>query len=152
MKNANELGYAHLIESYISSTIADIPVKQKWDLVVGNPPNSLDRDRYILERAKKENWTEDHILLFARTTWDNAGQLHKEFFQNIKVRITPDADIFITVHDTVLETINKMAESNGFKIEKIHNMFPDPYPEYIVFDTSSPTDPALKVVHFKQKS
>ena len=47
-------------------------------------------------------------------------------------------------------TLMSLPELLDFKVENVYDMFPDPYPEYQT-NANSPTDPDLKVVHFKQK-
>jgi 16S rRNA G966 N2-methylase RsmD len=152
LKNASELGLADCVDAHVSMTIEGISTNRKWDLVVGNPPNSISPDPVKLLIVEREGWTPDHILLFARTTWDLDLMTHKEFFKNIGNYITDDADIFISVHNTILQDIEKIANPYGIKVVGVFDMFPDPYPEYqsAAAQFSSPTDPGLKVVHFKK--
>jgi 16S rRNA G966 N2-methylase RsmD len=150
LKNAEELGLADQIAAYTTPVIANIPQNKRWDLVVGNPPNSAGVDHVILARFYEERLSKDHIQLYVRTTFDIEFEAHREFFKNIKNYITADADIFLTVHSTVLDQLMSLPELSDFKVENVYDMFPDPYPEYQT-NANSPTDPDLKVVHFKQK-
>ena len=152
LKNAESLGLTTQVSAYTSSTIEGLLQTAKWDLVVGNPPNSISPDPIVIKNAKADNWTDDHLILFARTTWDLDFRTHKEFFKNIGNRITDDADIFISVHNTLILSLETIAKEYGFKIESITDMFPDPYPEFQTEDLIPSTDPQLKVVHFKKKN
>jgi hypothetical protein len=89
-----------------------------------------------MARFRRQGLSDDHVRLFARTTWDIGFTAHREFFQNIGNYITQDADLFISVHNTLIKHIVNI--SNGFEIVKIFDMFPD--------------NPGLKVVHFRQKN
>lgn len=136
LRNAEDLGISNRVSAYTSATISGIEHTSKWDLVVGNPPNSIDPDPRMLAKFKEENWSDDHQLLYARTTWDDCFRTHIEFFENIKNFITQDADIFLTVHDSVLKHAKNVAEKTHFEVIEVHNMYP--------------ADSGLKIVHFKQ--
>jgi 16S rRNA G966 N2-methylase RsmD len=154
LKNANDLGLRDYINAHISSTIEGILTDKKWDLVVGNPPNAVNADPAAYIKAEKEGWSSDLLLMFARTTWDYECKTHIDFFKNIGNYITDDADIFISINDSVIDHIQRESKvsQHGFRIVNVVDMFPDPYPEYrsAAAQFSSPTDPGLKVVHFKK--
>jgi methylase of polypeptide subunit release factors len=154
LRNAEDLGLADCVNAHTSFTIEGISANRKWDLVVGNPPNSIDPDPVMVKNAPLISWSPDHLLLYARTTWDSDLRTHKEFFKNIGNYTTDDVDIFITIHSPVHKLIAPIAEDCGFIVVNIIDMFPDPYPDYFspAAETSSPTDPDLKVVHFRKKS
>jgi methylase of polypeptide subunit release factors len=154
LKNAESLNLADKITAYTTPVISGISQHLKWDLVVGNPPNSPGVDHKTLTEMKDRGMNDDHIQLYARTTWDVDLAAHTEFFQNIGNYITPDADVFISVNSTLIDRISKsISTPAGFEIVDIIDMFPDPLPEYVRSNyRGSTTDPGLKVVHFKQKN
>jgi 16S rRNA G966 N2-methylase RsmD len=151
LKNASDLNLSEKISAFTSSTISGIQTPIKWDLVVGNPPNSIGIDHEFLADMRSKDFSEDHILLYARTTWDLDFKTHTEFFKNIGAYTTDDVDMFISVHLTVFTELKRITDLYGFEIIKIFDMFPDPYPEFQTNDKSCPTDPELKVVQIKKK-
>lgn len=136
LKNAEDLGYASKVTGYITGTISTIPEEEKWDLVVGNPPNSGDTAGYLEQYSAAKEHPPEMIELALRTTVDQDWQAHKDFFKYIKKHLNPDADIFLSIHNTVIfSLIKSIYEPENFKIISITDMMP--------------WDPDLKVVHFK---
>jgi methylase of polypeptide subunit release factors len=152
LKNAELLNLSGKVRAYTTPVISAIPTSEKWDLVVGNPPNAMGVDLGALAGFRRAGLSDDHIQAFARTTWDIGLETHREFFQNIGKYLTDDADIFISVHITLFNTVSNIAGPAGFEAVKIIDMFPDPLPEYVRGNYDGQvTDPGLKVVHFKKK-
>lgn len=153
LRNATHLGLADKVTAHTSSTIGALPQDTKWDLVVGNPPNSINPDQNTIDEFELKGWSEDNLIHFARTTWDSDFKTHIEFFKNIGNYITDDADIFITIHTTILQTGINAAKPYGFELIKVHDMYVDPFPEQPLGENiiQSRTDPGLKVAHFKKK-
>ena len=135
LKNATSLGLADNVRAYTTPTISKIPTSEKWDLVVGNPPNSLDVDPVALADMIEKGLSKDHIQTFARTTWDIGLKTHRDFFQNISKYLADDADIFISCQISQLSLLSEPFAKYGFKLVKIFDMLPD--------------DPGLKVFHIK---
>lgn len=102
------------VTGYISATIAGIPSTEKWDLVVGNPPHTWDMDQTAadLKNSDVPVFMQDNIM---RLIVDHNMETHKEFFANIRSRLSDDADIFISEVDTS-RVIPDLAECNGLKL------------------------------------
>lgn len=97
LDNAKDNNIKNCVAGYISPTINDIPDCQKWDLVVGTPPHCFNGDEYI-EHLNKVNTAQSGSLSasnWARLTIDDNMEIHKEFFQNIRQRVTDNADILL---------------------------------------------------------
>jgi 16S rRNA G966 N2-methylase RsmD len=134
-KNAEQLGYASQVTSYITGTISTISEEEKWDLVVGNPPNSGDVGGYMEQYLGGKNHPPEMIRLAIRTTVDQDWEAHRDFFKHIKKHLNTDADIFLSMHDTVFNLMKSFYEPENFKMISITDMIP--------------WDPNLKVAHFK---
>jgi methylase of polypeptide subunit release factors len=135
LANAIHLGYQPVVEGYVASTILSIPQTEKWDLVVGNPPNSGNAEGFIDQATHHNDQPTAMQNMALRITVDQGWVAHREFFENIRSRITDDADIFLTMHDTVLDQMRPIHESANFRLVSVTDMFP--------------VDTNLKVVHFK---
>lgn len=131
IKNSIDLEISDKVQAFTSSTISNLPNNVKWDLVVSNPPNAVNADLNELQRMREEGQTDDHILLFARTTWDYKFQTHKEFFENIGNYTTDNVDMYITIQDSTIDLANNLAKKNNLRIENIYDMIA-----------------SLKIVHF----
>ena len=97
LDNAKRNNITSQVTGYISPTINDIPDFEKWDLVVGTPPHCFNGDEYI-EHLNKVNTAQSGSLSasnWARLTIDNNMEIHKEFFQNIRQRVTDNADVLL---------------------------------------------------------
>jgi len=78
----------HKVNAYVTSAVKDIPVGELWDLVVSNPPHAYNRTKEI-----------DNNEYLCRILLDEDKQTHKEFYLNIRSRLTEDAELFIIEHD-----------------------------------------------------
>ena len=107
------------MDGYISSTIAGLPNLEKFDLVIGNPPNAND-ENILVTGLKKDAAEQNEQILYMentlRITLDQDYEIHKEFFNNIRSRITDDADIFISVTHYENPEIPKMISKNDLKL------------------------------------
>ncbi len=137
LKNALDLSIADRVESFVTDKISNIPKSKLWDLVIGNPPNSIDIDPAIMKRGTLEGWPESKFQMFHRTTWDVGFEAHTEFFKNIGAYTTNDVDLFLSVDVTLMKYAQWLAEQNNFEIVGLTNM--------------GRPDSSLKVVHFKKK-
>jgi len=137
LENAKNLGYESRVKGYITPVVSSIPLTEKWDLVVGNPPNSMNGD-YFIQQGKKDNLTDEHINHSLRLAVDEEFECHRECFNNLKNYITEDADVFITLHETVFTYFSeKIGEPAGFVITNVIDMMP--------------RDTSLKIAHIKVK-
>lgn len=74
----------HKVNAFLTSSVSQIPDGELWDLVVGNPPHVFEKTPEI------ENDPCLHKILL-----DEDKQTHKEFYSNIRPRLTEDAEVFI---------------------------------------------------------
>jgi len=100
------------ITCHLSSTIKGVPSVEKWDLVIGNPPHSVDRDS-LVEYMLMNNDTKN-IDNTARLIIDQNWTIHKEFFKNIKSHLHDDADVYI-IESQQLEQFVEWAIAGGLK-------------------------------------
>ena len=143
LKNAVKLGYQNVVRGYVTPTITGIPKTEKWDLVVGNPPNSGDATGF-LKQQDTAGQPQELVNLAIRITVDQDWEAHKDFFKNISDYITDDADIFLSMHDTMfLMMEEEIYGPEGFYVVSITDLKSD--------DGVYVTDPCLKIVHFKKK-
>ena len=93
----------HRSNAYLSDTIGGLPDTPLWDLVVSNPPHG------------KDSIPEDDFL--DRIIVDKDWETHKEFYQNIRPRLTDDAELFIIEHiENCVETFEPMANKGGLTL------------------------------------
>ena len=99
------------VTGHVSSTIEGVPNTEKWDLVVSNPPHVADKDYFINTMLEDS----DYLDNTCRLTVDQNFAIHKEFFRNIKEKLTLDADIFLieaSKHDFFVE----WADAGGLRL------------------------------------
>jgi len=133
-KNAEKLGYKHAVRGYHTPTISAIPIAEKFDLVIGNPPHIFDKD-HIYKMYK--NRPQEMIDLACRTTVDQDWKIHEDFFKYIGNYLTDDADIFINNHSTMKRYTEKMAAEYGFQL--INN-----------FEKNTAGQDQFPILHFKK--
>lgn len=127
------------VSAFASRTISDIPVLEKWDLVVSNPPHvwDLESSRKSLE---EQRFTPEAMSNMLRILVDENMNTHKEFFANIAPRLNPDADLFIIEHDVgAKDTYIEMANAGGLK-----------FVDHYFFGVIENTHPHI-LMHFKPK-
>jgi methylase of polypeptide subunit release factors len=73
--------------------IDSLPITDKFDLVVSNPPHG-ETASWIIN--SQPNLTKEEIDRIIRITVDKDWNLHKEFFKNITKYLNPNADLFIS--------------------------------------------------------
>lgn len=97
LDNAKLNDITNSVTGYVTSTIDAIPRTEQWDLVVGTPPHCFDGDEYIQHLNNVNTATHGSLTAsnWARLTVDDGMEIHKEFFQNIRARLTDDADVLL---------------------------------------------------------
>jgi len=113
------------VDAFLSSTIAGIPQIDALDLVVSNPPHC---------------WSQNPLELYSRTPFllDKDMVAHKEFFKNIKARLSEKAELFIIEHDdTIKDVYISMGEQGGLT-----------FIDWYDFDTKQDGIPPHKLLHF----
>lgn len=98
-------GLVDRVATYRSDNLADIPVGEQWDLVVGNPPH-FDRAHAGELRFADEGW-----------------RLHREFFAAVGKFLKPGGVILLQEHNygSTVETFRNMIEQAGLSIVLSHN-------------------------------
>ena len=114
------------VDAFLSSTIAGLPKIEPLDLVVSNPPHCFkDFDDTMNKTVKR-------ILV------DKDMNAHKEFFKNIKARLSENAELFIIEHDISIKDVYiSMAESGGLT-----------FIDWYDFDTKQKGLEPHKLMHF----
>ena len=91
------------VNCYLSDCLNSIPEKEKWDLVVSNPPHWPSNE----EQYKKNIRNFDPDLI-----------IHKNFYRDIKKFLKPDGSIILQElgDATATSSFKEMIEDNGLKI------------------------------------
>lgn len=114
------------VDAFLSSTIAELPKIEPLDLVVANPPHCFKITN------KRINETQKRFLI------DKDMKAHKEFFKNIKARLSENAELFIIEHDTSIKDVYiSMAEAGGLT-----------FIDWYDFDTKQRKLSPHKLMHF----
>jgi len=111
LSNASLLGRSDDVTGYISETLSVIPDEEKWDLIVGNPPN-CPADNIRSEEGRKVGHSQDMIDLTLRIVIDTDWQAHRDFFLHIEKHLLPGADLFISIHQNYIPLIDDMAKES----------------------------------------
>lgn len=85
---------------YLSDNLADIPVSEKWDLVVSNPPHFVD-DFHGELRGHDPDW-----------------RIHREFFAGVRHYLKPGGMLIIQENNrgSTIETFRGMIEEAGLHV------------------------------------
>jgi len=126
--NANNL--TKYVTGYNCDKISDIPVNEKWDLVVSNPPHCLDLAEFKTEMRKYSS-NEDNITNSARLCVDQDFKIHEEFFRNIGKHLTPDADIYL-IESNYMESEVHMASLYGLNFIGKYEMKDKTMPQGVI--------------------
>jgi 16S rRNA G1207 methylase RsmC len=113
LDTASKNNISDKVTGYISGTIKGIP-NEKWDLVISNPPHVFDKEFFIetLPGGKENNANIDNSC---RLIVDQNFAIHKEFFKNIKEKLTKDADVYL-IEALKDGFINEWAEQAGLYV------------------------------------
>lgn len=84
-------GIQDRVTTYHCNSVSKIPVSEKFDLVVGNPPHCIS-----IEWLDKSH---SNYATLKRLTADEGWVIHKDFFCNIKPYLTNGADIYLSEID-----------------------------------------------------
>jgi len=126
-------------ELYLTDKIASIPKDVKWDLLLANPPHCFDiNNKEMFEKTIENSEQQADVI---RITCDVDFEIHKEFFENIRDHLLPNADVFISEVGS-LEEIKQFATNAGLIWVATH-----PAPKLSI---DSSTDAVI--FHFKEPS
>jgi hypothetical protein len=89
------------VDVYLSNVLADVPVNEKWDLVVGNPPHFLKWPGRTQLRCEDEGW-----------------QIHARFYATLKPFLGPGAVVLIQENalGSSADVFRPMIESGGGRV------------------------------------
>lgn len=106
VKTIKENGLRGKVTTYVSETLKTIPEKEKWDLVVSNPPHS---DGLIKDYRK------DLINI------DPGFRIHREFYKNVPSHLSNHGSVLFVENFKGSDTgmWKMMAVKNGLSVEKI---------------------------------
>jgi hypothetical protein len=111
----------------------------KWDLLLANPPHCFDiNNKEMFEKTIENSEQQADVI---RITCDVDFEIHKEFFENIRDHLLPNADVFISEVGS-LEEIKQFATNAGLIWVATH-----PAPKLSI---DSSTDAVI--FHFKEPS
>jgi hypothetical protein len=110
LENASKNNIRDKVTGHISGTIKGIP-NEKWDLVISNPPHVFDRE-FFLETLPGGPESHRNLDNSCRLIVDQNFAIHKEFFKNIKEKLTKDADVYL-IEALKDGFINEWAEKGG---------------------------------------
>ena len=101
------------VTTYVCDEINKIPLTEKWDLVLSNPPHCFDQ--HTLNQMKNN----PDMTNIMRILCDVNYVIHKEFFENIIKYLEPGADLFLseTYEDPI---IKNLAITNGLTFIDFH--------------------------------
>lgn len=134
LDNSNRLERSNDVSGYITGTLSVIPDTEKWDLIVGNPPNNPS-DNIRTAEGIKAGHSQDMIDLGLRIVIDPDWQAHRDFFSHIEKHLLPNADLFLSVHQNYIPIIDEMAKENT---SLVYQGFKD-----------ITGDPSLKIAHWR---
>jgi methylase of polypeptide subunit release factors len=114
-ENAEKNNIGDRVNYYVLGNIGDLPIDEKFDLVVANPPHCEEDDW-----MDKNNNSYDDCH---RITIDLGWNLHKEFYANITKHLNPGADVYISqvTRSAILEKYQ--ADSGLVLVEEIPAKF-----------------------------
>lgn len=105
----------HLVNIYLSDILDQMPKEEKWDLVVGNPPNALPGYEQATKiRPYDAGWKERNDL----RSYDPDWSLHKRFYAAVKQFMKPGGYVVMAeIRDgSTVETFEPMIQAGGGKM------------------------------------
>ena len=138
LQNAKDNGLENYVSGYITPVIRNLPESEMFDLIISNPPHCMDKDQCIqvLSQGDKYN-SPNELNNTLRLLVDDGLNTHREFFNNIKSHLLPNADIYLIEEIGAQSEILEIAEMNGFLLVGEYRM-------------SIPTMRGGVILHFKE--
>lgn len=118
LENARKNHLNNHVSGHVSGTINGISNVEKWDLVISNPPHVFDKE-YFLENLPGGRDQHHALDNTCRLIVDQNFGIHKEFFKNIKEKLTTDADVYL-IEAVVLDCFIEWAEQGGLYLHSKH--------------------------------
>lgn len=119
LDTANNNGLGDRVTGYVTPCIGNIPLTEKWDLVVSNPPHSEDGEGFKYHMNNDPERKHSYIENSARLVVDEQWGIHTEFYANIRDHLTDDADLYIIESVTDIRN-EQMAEAAGLYLVGTH--------------------------------
>jgi UDPglucose 6-dehydrogenase len=141
--NAESLGWQDKVKCHTSSVVSALPDTEKFDLVVANPPHIADFFEFLNNSRIQSSTNVDGFLSSARMCVDHKYSSHREFFTNIRKRVTDDADILL-IENNDNNTFKQWAYENGLKHIESYKM---PIYEGIIKGNMI----SARIMHFKPR-
>ena len=90
---------------YLSNNLTSIPDKEKWNLVVGNPPHFSSSPTQLIDKPE---------IIYMDRNWE----LHKRFYCEIEKFLASNGSIILQENAFCSSRVDfmKVIETNGFKI------------------------------------
>ena len=111
-RNAETNGFSKFVNGYVTPKIQGIPLNEKFDLVIANPPHVPDLGALDQMVTKNPNLDYNSLANVARWIVDLDWKIHREFFKNIGDHLTNDADIFL-IETNESKSLANIAEEYG---------------------------------------
>lgn len=105
------------VKAYNIDCISKLPIDEKFDLVVSNPPHTVDFS--FFEQMDATNFTEKEISDIERLTVDKNWKIHQEFFSNISKYLNPGAEIYISESNQYTSHVD-WAKEAGLILKKVY--------------------------------
>jgi len=120
LETASRNNITNRVTTYHTNQIKNIDNAEKFDLVLGNPPHHFtlrewkeDQDRNVVNENRTFNPLVYENQL--RIDVDDNMQIHKEFFDNLRDKVTDDCDIFISEVGDV-NPVLRYAKEKGYDL------------------------------------
>ncbi len=106
------------VSVYLSDCLDGIPAREKWDLIVSNPPHWAS-----LEDAGREEGRADAGCI---KKFDIGLEIHNRFYKDIKKHLKPGGSILMQENGraTRAEDFTKMITDNGLEVREVFRAKP----------------------------
>jgi methylase of polypeptide subunit release factors len=107
------------VSVYLSDNLKNVPLTEKWDLVISNPPHFSTTIRI---------WPNVNPRLYVDPDWS----IHRDFFKNINNYLLPGGKVFLweSAWGSSPDTFKPWIEEAGLKIVNVGNSVSSVDPEY----------------------
>jgi methylase of polypeptide subunit release factors len=121
---------------YLADKISLIPKEVKWDLLLANPPHCFDNSiKQMLEETLQQPQLDDVVRIIC----DVDLEIHREFFNNIRLHLLPGADLFLS-EVSHLDELEQMASEVGLEIVT----------RYSATNLSNDSHSDARILHFRE--
>lgn len=114
-ENAKKNNLENKVKHYVCDQIKKLPLTEKFDLVVANPPHSFS-SKWMNEKNELVEILGHH----RRFVVDDDAKLHLEFFNNISLYLNNHADIFLSENGEHPELIEMAINAGLTYVGSVH--------------------------------